>query len=97
VEGSVRGQPTLSTFSVGGNWSTRRKPTTFALYSIALTENQAHNLRGETVKGACSDYDHCTWREDLVVQEDYYCCLNNLSIVICHPTNDELSDYTIFL
>ena len=35
-QGSVRGQPTLSTFPVGGNRSTQRKPTTFGR---ALTES----------------------------------------------------------
>ena len=50
--------PTLSTFPVGGNRSTRRKPTTFGraltiLFShedwvqVHLTENRTRKLRGE--------------------------------------------------
>jgi hypothetical protein len=55
VEGSVCGssQPTLSTFPVGENRSTRRKPTTaerwmtlFTEVSCVRSENRTHDLRG---------------------------------------------------
>ena len=57
--------PTLSTFPVGGNRRTRRKPTTFGraltiLFShedwlrVYLTEDRTQNLRGE--KGEWSDH-----------------------------------------